>query len=86
MPSAALILRRGVEQRVEAEANISGDTIIVHLQEASVAEAAVPESIAHYVVRTQESVILDDAAARNSVFCRSIHSSAACPFQFSARP
>jgi hypothetical protein len=28
----------------------------------SVAEAAVPESIVHYVVRTQESVILDDAA------------------------
>jgi len=27
-----------------------------------VAEAAVPESIVHYVVRTQESVILDDAA------------------------
>ena len=29
------------------------------------AEAAPPESIVHYVVRTQESVILDDASAQN---------------------
>jgi PAS domain S-box-containing protein len=30
-----------------------------------VAEASLPESIVHYVVRTQESVILDDASAQN---------------------
>ena len=60
-----LILPRGVEQRIAAEANTSGDSIIVRLREASVTEAAVPESIVHYVVRTQESVILDDASARN---------------------
>jgi PAS domain S-box-containing protein len=60
-----LILPRGVEQRIEAEAITSGDTIIVHLGEASVAEVAVPESIVHYVVRTRESVILDDVLAQN---------------------
>ena len=60
-----LILPRGVEQRVEAEATTSGDTIIVHLREAFVAEAELPESIINYVVRTQESVILDDALAQS---------------------
>jgi PAS domain S-box-containing protein len=53
-----LILSRGVEQRIEAEAITSGDSIIVRLPEASLADV-------HYVVRTQESVILDDASARN---------------------
>jgi predicted ATPase len=56
-----LILPLGVEQRIEAEATTRGDTIIVRLREALVAEAATPESIVHYVTRTQESVILDDA-------------------------
>jgi PAS domain S-box-containing protein len=60
-----LILSRGVELRIQAEATTSGDSIIVRSREASVAEAAVPESIVHYVVRTQESVILDDASAQN---------------------
>src|SRR5262249_13080010 len=39
--------------------------IIVRLQEALVAEAEVPESIVYYVVRTRESVILDDASTHN---------------------
>jgi PAS domain S-box-containing protein len=63
-----LILPRGVEQRIAAEATTSGDSVIVRLPEATRAEAAVPESIVHYVVRTQESVILDDASAQNP-FC-----------------
>jgi GAF domain-containing protein len=60
-----LILPRGVEQRIEAEAITSGDSIIVRLPEASMADVLLPESIVHYVARTQESVILDDASARN---------------------
>ena len=60
-----LILRRGVEQWIEAEATTSGDTIIVRSGEASVAEATVPQSIIHYVLRTEESVILDDASVQN---------------------
>jgi PAS domain S-box-containing protein len=60
-----LIFPRGIEQGIEAEAMTSGDTIIVRLREALVAEAEVPESIIHYVVRTHERVILDDAATHN---------------------
>jgi len=60
-----LIIQRGVEQRIEAEATTSGDTIIVSLREASVGEAAVPESIVHYAVRTLETVIIDDASVQN---------------------
>jgi len=56
-----LILPRGVAHQIVAEATTSGNTIIVHLQEAFVAEAELPESIINYVVRTQESVILDGA-------------------------
>jgi PAS domain S-box-containing protein len=74
-----LILSREAEQRVEAEAVTSGDTIVVRLREAAAREASVaadaggfmaepelPESIVQYVVRTQESVILDDAASHNA--------------------
>jgi PAS domain S-box-containing protein len=60
-----LVLPRGVEQWTAAEATTSGDTIIVRLREVPMAEAAVPESILHYVVRTLETVILDDASAHN---------------------
>ena len=60
-----LILPRGVEQRIEAEATTGGETIIVRLREGPMAETAVPESIVHYVVRTRESVILDDASVEN---------------------
>jgi PAS domain S-box-containing protein len=73
-----LILSRDTEQRIEAEATTSGDTILVKLREATassasaaadaggfIAEPELPESIIHYVVRTLESVILDDALAHN---------------------
>jgi transcriptional regulator with GAF, ATPase, and Fis domain len=60
-----LILPQGVELRVEAEAITSGDTVTMHLRGASTAAAALAESIVHDVVRTQESVILDDASAQN---------------------
>jgi PAS domain S-box-containing protein len=58
-----LILPRGDEQPIEVEATTSGDTVVVRLRQASV--AALPESIVHYVARTREIVILDDASARN---------------------
>ena len=60
-----LILPRGDELRIEAEATTSGETVIVGPREASVTAAGLPESIVHYVVRTLESVILDDASAQN---------------------
>jgi PAS domain S-box-containing protein len=67
---------QGVEQRIEAEGATSGETIIVRLREAPARDASaaadadgsaaeVPESIIHYVARTQESVILDNASAQS---------------------
>jgi len=61
-----LILPLGVEQRIEAEATTAGDRVIVHLRDEVVTEAVLPESVLHYVLRTRESVILDDAAARSA--------------------
>ena len=61
-----LILPRNAEQSIEAEAVTSGDTITVRLRETFTEEAEVPESIVHYVARTHESVILDDAASHNA--------------------
>jgi PAS domain S-box-containing protein len=66
-----LILARGVEERIEAEATTNGDDTIVHLQNASVTAAVLPESVVRYVMRTHEGVILDDASS---------------PTQFSADP
>jgi PAS domain S-box-containing protein len=61
-----LILLRGAEARIEAEATTSGDTVVVQLRDQPVTGAALPESVLHYVVRTRESVILDDAAAQSA--------------------
>ena len=61
-----LIRPRGVEQRIEAEATTSGNSVIVQLRDEQSGPAALPESLLHYVLRTGESVILDDAAARSA--------------------
>ncbi|GLR84067.1 trifunctional serine/threonine-protein kinase/ATP-binding protein/sensor histidine kinase [Bradyrhizobium iriomotense] len=60
-----LILRRADDLQIAAEATTSGDAIIVSPREASITPAGLPESVVHYVVRTQESVILNDASAEN---------------------
>jgi PAS domain S-box-containing protein len=60
-----LILPRDEEMRVEAEATTGHDTVEVCLRQAVVTSSEVPESILHYVMRTQESVLLDDALAPN---------------------
>jgi PAS domain S-box-containing protein len=60
-----LILQRGAEQRIEAEATTGGDTVVVQLRHQSVTASVLPESVLHYVLRTRESVILDDATAQS---------------------
>src|SRR4029077_8334911 len=60
-----LILSRDGDLRIEAEATTSGNKIMVRLQQARMTEDAVPELVIRYVVRTGESVILDDASARD---------------------
>src|SRR4030095_13105217 len=60
-----LILLQGDELRVEAEARTEGDAVTVHLPRASIAPDVMPGSMLHYVARTQEGVILEDASAQN---------------------
>ena len=58
-----LILPHESDYRIEAEARADGQQIVLHYGAA--AGPAVPESIVRYVMRTQESIILDDAANEN---------------------
>jgi PAS domain S-box-containing protein len=60
-----LIMAQGGTQRVAAEAMTGGDTVTVHLRDEAVDEAVLPESVLNYVLRTRESVILDDAATHS---------------------
>jgi PAS domain S-box-containing protein len=57
-----LILSRGDEQHIGAEATSIGDQVLVRRNEA--ARFVVPQSIVNYVARTHEFVILDDAAGQ----------------------
>jgi predicted ATPase/signal transduction histidine kinase/GAF domain-containing protein/CheY-like chemotaxis protein len=61
-----LFVQQAGVQRLEAEAGTSGDTINVSFRQVSVSAAEVPESVLHYVIRTQESVILDDASTQSA--------------------
>jgi PAS domain S-box-containing protein len=61
-----LILSRDAEQRIAADATTSGNAVVVHVLDERVSSAALPESVLNYVLRTQESVILDDASAQNA--------------------
>jgi PAS domain S-box-containing protein len=58
-----LILVRGDEYRIEAEASIGGGTVT--LRQASVTPTDLPESVLNYVARTKESVLLHDASGEN---------------------
>ena len=60
-----LILPRGDEYRIEAEVTTSSDKVEVHLRQASVTAADLPESVFRYVLRTKESVLLHDASGEN---------------------
>jgi PAS domain S-box-containing protein len=56
-----LILPRGDEYRIEAEALIAGEGVSVTLRQANVTPRDLPESVFQYVLRTRESVLLDGA-------------------------
>src|SRR3954454_19277088 len=61
-----LIVPRGAELRINAEAITSGASIKVHLPEGGAeTAAALPESLIRYAARTQETVLLDDGSSRN---------------------
>jgi PAS domain S-box-containing protein len=58
-----LILPQQDDYRIEAEAHTEGERIVLHYGTA--AGLAVPEAIIRYVMRTRDSVILDDATKQN---------------------
>jgi PAS domain S-box-containing protein len=62
-----LILPRGSEFRILAEATTSDDSVTIDLRDTPISGAEVPDSLILYAARTRESVILDDASA-NDVF------------------
>jgi PAS domain S-box-containing protein len=60
-----LILPSGDEYRIQAEARATGDQIEVTMRQEPITRIACPESVVRYVIRTKESVILDDASKPN---------------------
>jgi GAF domain-containing protein len=61
-----LVVSRGREQRIAAEAMITGNSVSTHLCDATISPASLPESVMHLVLRTQESIIIDDAKASSA--------------------
>jgi two-component sensor histidine kinase/GAF domain-containing protein len=60
-----LILPSGDELQIEAEAITVRDKVEVWLRRPPLGPTELPESILRYVVRTRESLLLDDAAEQN---------------------
>ena len=60
-----LILLRDGESWIEAEATTVQDRVAVSLRHGIAGPGELPESMLRYVIRTRESVILDDAATQN---------------------
>src|SRR6267378_3008650 len=60
-----LILFQGDEPQTAAEATTGRGQVEVTLRQTAVSPVELPESVFHYVIRTRESVILDDALAQN---------------------
>jgi PAS domain S-box-containing protein len=61
-----LIVPRGDELRIEAEAMAVGGRVTVYLGESVNSTPTLPESVLRSVVRTQQAVLLHDAAAPNA--------------------
>jgi PAS domain S-box-containing protein len=61
-----LILLEGDTPRIEAEGKVEQKMVEVTVRHEAVTEADIPESLLHYVVRTRQSVILDDALAQDA--------------------
>jgi PAS domain S-box-containing protein len=60
-----LILLRGGEPQIEAEATSGLGKVEVVVRQAAVMPSDLPQSALHYVIRTQERILLDDASADN---------------------
>ncbi|MDB5827570.1 MAG: histidine kinase [Variovorax sp.] len=60
-----LILWSGESWRVEAEARMGEAGVSVAIRPTALTEQEMPESLLHFVVRTQQHVLIDDAALPN---------------------
>jgi signal transduction histidine kinase len=60
-----LLLLRDQEPQIEAEALTGPDAVAVNFRQAPPTPMDLPDSILRYVIRTHESIILDDASAPN---------------------
>jgi PAS domain S-box-containing protein len=58
-----LILIRGGEPRMEAEATTGPSKVEIAVRQAAITPSDLPQSVLHYVIRTEERVLLDDASA-----------------------
>jgi PAS domain S-box-containing protein len=63
-----LILPVKDEYLIQAEARATGDQIEVTMRQEPITGSACPDSLVRYVIRTRESVILDDASKPNLYF------------------
>src|SRR5882724_6223630 len=61
-----LILLRGDKPQIEAEAITGRDGVEVNVRQEGVTPSDLPQSALHYVVRTRERVVLDDASISSS--------------------
>jgi PAS domain S-box-containing protein len=62
---ALLVVLRGEEPRILAEATSYGDSVKVRLVDEALTARLLPESLLHHVLRAREIVVLDDAAAHS---------------------
>src|SRR5712672_3071358 len=60
-----LITPRSEELHVDAEATTRGHDVIVQLRDGLDTETVLPEALIRHAMRTQETVILDDASSQN---------------------
>jgi predicted ATPase/GAF domain-containing protein len=60
-----LILLRGDEPQIEADAATGHGRVEVTVRQAAITPSDLPQSALHYVIRTRERVVLDDASAAN---------------------
>jgi predicted ATPase/signal transduction histidine kinase len=60
-----MVLPQGDVQQIEAEATTGRDAVVVRLLGTRATPTELPGTVLQHVIRTQESVILDDASAQN---------------------
>jgi PAS domain S-box-containing protein len=60
-----LIVPRGDALQIEAEAITGGEDVIVHLRDGTHSAATLPDSLVRCAMRTQDTVILEDASRQN---------------------